>query len=89
MSLFTRDNKDLDELSKLGHFLKGSSATLGFRKIRDSCQVIQQYGHRLTVDGVPEPDEAVCLDNITRALKKAREDTQDLEQLMRQYFGSD
>ncbi|KAM7208470.1 histidine-phosphotransfer domain, HPT domain containing protein [Naviculisporaceae sp. PSN 640] len=82
------EKKDLDILSSLGHFLKGSSATLGFNKIRDSCQIIQQYGHKLNVDGTPEPDSEVCLKKIGAALVKVKEDTADLEQLMNKFFGS-
>jgi osomolarity two-component system phosphorelay intermediate protein YPD1 len=78
--------KDLNELSSLGHFLKGSSATLGFNKIRDSCQIIQQYGHRMTVDGSAEPDETVCLKKITDALKTVKVDTENLEKQMKKFF---
>ncbi|AEO71648.1 1a01fb81-4ad7-452b-8be1-71967b0f38c4 [Thermothielavioides terrestris] len=80
------EEHNLDKLSSLGHFLKGSSATLGFNKIRDSCQVIQQYGHKLNVDGTSEPDEAVCLKKIEEALKTVRVDTADLEKIMRKFF---
>ncbi|KAK0635003.1 signal transduction histidine kinase [Bombardia bombarda] len=80
-------NKDLGDLSSLGHFLKGSSATLGFTKIRDSCQVIQQYGHKLTVDGAPEPDSEVCLQKIKDALKAVKVDTAELEEMMKKFFG--
>lgn len=82
-----REEKKLDELSSLGHFLKGSSATLGFNKIRDSCQIIQQYGHKLTVDGAPEDNEDVCLKKIGSALDKVKVDTSDLEKLMNSFFG--
>ncbi|KAK3371693.1 signal transduction histidine kinase [Lasiosphaeria ovina] len=78
--------KDLNTLSSLGHFLKGSSATLGFNKIRDSCQVIQQYGHQLTVDGSTEPDENVCLQKITDALKAVKVDTKELDKAMKKFF---
>lgn len=81
------DDSDLETLSQLGHFLKGSSATLGFNKIRDSCQVIQQYGHHLNVDGSPEPDEEVCLKKIGEALQTVKTDTTDLEKIMKQFFG--
>ncbi|KAK4034199.1 signal transduction histidine kinase [Parachaetomium inaequale] len=80
------DDSNLDDLSSLGHFLKGSSATLGFNKIRDSCQVIQQYGHKLTVDGAPEPDEKVCLKKIGEALKTVKVDTAELEKEMKKFF---
>ncbi|EOO00064.1 putative histidine phosphotransferase hpt1p protein [Phaeoacremonium minimum UCRPA7] len=78
--------KNLNELSGLGHFLKGSSATLGFNKVRDSCQIIQQYGHKLTVDGAPEPDETVCLRKITEALKALKVDFEELEKQLNKFF---
>lgn len=81
--------KDLNELSSLGHFLKGSSATLGFNKVRDSCQVIQQYGHKQTLDGTDEPDEEVCLSKITDALKTVKVDFAELEKELKIFFNSD
>lgn len=88
-SMMCRASRDLNELSTLGHFLKGSSATLGFNKIRDSCQVVQQYGHKLTVDGVSEPDENVCLKKIAEALQAAKVDTAELEKQMKKFFGAE
>jgi osomolarity two-component system phosphorelay intermediate protein YPD1 len=81
-----RAKQDLKELSALGHFLKGSSATLGFTKIRDSCQVIQQYGNGLNMDGTREPSQDVCLKKITEAIKTAKHDTTDLEEMMNKFF---
>jgi osomolarity two-component system phosphorelay intermediate protein YPD1 len=83
------DGCNLEELSSLGHFLKGSSATLGFNKIRDSCQIIQQYGHRLTVDGTPETDDKVCLKRIGEALATVKVDTKELEKVMKKFFGQE
>jgi len=80
-------SKDLAELSRLGHFLKGSSATLGFTRIKDSCQIIQQYGSNLNVDGSPEPKKDVCLKKITDALKAAQVDKAALEEKMNKFFG--
>lgn len=82
-------DRDLEGLSALGHFLKGSSATLGFNKIRDSCQVIQQYGHKLTVDGSHEPDDDVCLKKIGEALKTVQVDTDALEKMMKKFFNTE
>lgn len=79
--------KDLDDLSSLGHFLKGSSATLGFNKVRDSCQIIQQYGHKQTVDGADEPDEEICLNKIKDAVKALKVDFADLEKDLKVFFG--
>ncbi|KAK4456425.1 signal transduction histidine kinase [Cladorrhinum samala] len=81
-------SSNLPELSNLGHFLKGSSATLGFNKIRDSCQLIQQYGNGLNVDGSQTVDRDTCIRKIEEAIKKVKIDTQQLEQLMRQFFDS-
>ncbi|KAK4122925.1 histidine-phosphotransfer domain, HPT domain-containing protein [Parathielavia appendiculata] len=78
--------KNLESLSSLGHFLKGSSATLGFNKIRDGCQIIQQYGHQLNVDGTPETDPAVCLKRIAEALSTVQADTAKLEKVMKKFF---
>jgi HPt (histidine-containing phosphotransfer) domain-containing protein len=79
-------SKDLNELSKLGHFLKGSSATLGFTKIKDNCQIIQQYGSNLNVDGSAEPDEEVCLRRIEDALAAVKVDKAELEKTMKRFF---
>ncbi|KAF3765856.1 hypothetical protein M406DRAFT_356087 [Cryphonectria parasitica EP155] len=82
------EEKNLEDLSGLGHFLKGSSATLGFNKVRDSCQIIQQYGHKQTVDGVDEPDEKVCLNKITDAIKTLKTDFADLEKDLKAFFNA-
>lgn len=42
--MFLREEKKLDILSSLGHFLKGSSAALGVSKVQASCEKIQHYG---------------------------------------------
>ena len=34
----------MPEISKLGHFLKGSAAALGLAKMRTVCEAIQHYG---------------------------------------------
>lgn len=81
--------QDLPELSKLGHFLKGSSATLGFTKIKDNCQIIQQYGSMLNIDGSNEPDQIVCLKKCVDALAAVKVDKDVLEKKMRKFFGVD
>lgn len=43
-------NKDLDKLSALGHYLKGSAAALGLVKISSQCERIQNYGHKNNFD---------------------------------------
>ncbi|KAH8079813.1 histidine-phosphotransfer domain HPT domain-containing protein [Cristinia sonorae] len=36
--------QDLEKLSQLGHFLKGSSAALGVAKVQATCEIIQHLG---------------------------------------------
>ncbi|KAG6900041.1 hypothetical protein C0993_003672 [Termitomyces sp. T159_Od127] len=38
------NEKGLQKLSSLGHFLKGSSAALGLHKVQALCEKIQHYG---------------------------------------------
>ncbi|PNY25189.1 histidine phosphotransferase HPT1p [Tolypocladium capitatum] len=78
--------KDLDQLSQLGHFLKGSSATLGLVKVRDGCEKIQRYGKNENVDGSAEPDSELCLKRIREALITVKTDYQDVERTLKRYY---
>ncbi|KAF9431285.1 hypothetical protein BGZ76_000478 [Entomortierella beljakovae] len=51
------------DLSRLGHFLKGSSAALGLKKIKTSCEKLQHYGNRKDAEGMEtiEDDQARTL----------------------------
>lgn len=42
--------KNLDRLSALGHYLKGSAAALGLNTIYSQCERIQNYGHKMNFD---------------------------------------
>lgn len=85
----TREEKDLEKLSSLGHFLKGSSATLGFNKIRDECEKIQHYGHKKDETGThDEPDEAMCLEKIRGSLAIANNAFDRVSLLMHRYYES-
>ncbi|EFY92233.1 Phosphorelay intermediate protein [Metarhizium acridum] len=78
--------KDLKTLSELGHFLKGSSATLGLVKVRDGCEKIQRYGKNENLDGSSEPDSELCLKRITEALGTVKADYQDVERRLKSYY---
>ncbi|KAI6781538.1 histidine phosphotransferase HPT1p [Emericellopsis cladophorae] len=80
------DAKDLFELSAKGHFLKGSSATLGLVKVRDGCEKIQRYGKKENVDGTPEPDEALCLSRIEDVIKVVKDDISDARRVLTNYY---
>ncbi|CAK7567733.1 MAG: Phosphorelay intermediate protein [Sporothrix epigloea] len=81
------EEQDLEKLSDLGHFLKGSSAALGFDRVKDHCQIIQQYGKKLTLAGAAEPDENVCLTRIIEALAAAKKNMTIVEDKMNKFFG--
>ncbi|KAG5999750.1 hypothetical protein E4U21_006339 [Claviceps maximensis] len=82
------EEKDLDQLSELGHFLKGSSATLGMIKVRDGCEKIQRFGKNENVDGSEEPDSDLCLKRIIEALDIVKEDYKDVEGKLKKYYGN-
>jgi len=42
------EDEDLEQLSALGHFLKGSSATLGLTKVKDSSRRSSTLAHEKT-----------------------------------------
>jgi len=79
---------ELLELSQLGHFLKGSSATLGLTKIKDACEKIQHYGAGRDVSGlIDEPDEAKSLSNIKKTLVEVKEAYNEVVKLLKRYYG--
>ncbi|KAK8007057.1 Nucleolar protein 6 [Apiospora arundinis] len=80
--------KNLDELSELGHFLKGSSAILGLTKVTDSCEKIQRYGKKENEDGTPETDEELCLSRVTVALKSLKTEYSEAETVLRKFFNT-
>ncbi|KAL2759377.1 hypothetical protein ACRALDRAFT_2038255 [Sodiomyces alcalophilus JCM 7366] len=82
------DDKDLEELSQLGHFLKGSSATLGLVHVRDSCEKIQRYGKGQNEDGSDVNDNELCLKRIGETLKTLRMEYDSCEKALKKFYGS-
>ncbi|KAK2865069.1 hypothetical protein FQN49_003938 [Arthroderma sp. PD_2] len=80
--------KDLSQLSQLGHFLKGSSATLGLTKVKDACEKIQNYGQQKDESGVHnEPDKNRSLANIKKALVDVRHDYDEVVKILKHFYG--
>ncbi|KAK5072998.1 Phosphorelay intermediate protein [Lithohypha guttulata] len=78
---------DLPELSSLGHFLKGSSATLGFTKVKEECEKIQHYGQNKDESGVhDEDDDEKCLKLIGQSIEKAQVAYRTIKKLMEDYY---
>ncbi|KAI9820682.1 MAG: hypothetical protein M1827_005051 [Pycnora praestabilis] len=78
---------DLASLSSLGHFLKGSSATLGLTKVKDSCEKIQHYGaHKDESGTINEPDDATCLNRIKHTLSEVKVEYQEVEKVLKRFY---
>lgn len=75
----------MDELSSLGHFLKGSSAALGLNKVKDSCEKIQHYGAMKTADGTGSIEPKEALDKIQATLTRAKKDYVEAEVYLKKY----
>ncbi|TID24418.1 putative multistep phosphorelay regulator 1 [Venturia nashicola] len=79
--------KDLDQLSALGHFLKGSSATLGLTKVKDSCEKIQHFGARKDETGqLDEEDDEKSLKRLAETIKSAKTEFHDVEKVLRRFY---
>ncbi|KAJ5129323.1 uncharacterized protein N7515_005362 [Penicillium bovifimosum] len=83
-------DKNLAELSDLGHFLKGSSATLGLVKVKDGCEKIQHFGAKKDETGtMDEPDQEVCLKAIRNTLDEVKAAYSKVEKVLRLYYGEE
>ncbi|KAJ8583723.1 histidine-phosphotransfer domain, HPT domain-containing protein [Rhizopogon salebrosus TDB-379] len=58
--------KDLKQISQLGHFLKGSSAALGVKRVSATCEKIQN-----TAKGIPTEK---TLEEVMSLLKRVKEE---------------
>jgi len=81
------EKKDLSQLSGLGHFLKGSSATLGLTKVKDSCEKIQHFGaHKDETGTKEEPDDEKCLQNCKITIELAKMEFKEAEAALRRFY---
>ena len=82
-----REKKDLEQLSSLGHFLKGSSATLGLTKVKDCCEKIQHFGaHKDETGTREEPDTSVCLMRLEKTIAQAKAEFNEAERKLRNFY---
>ena len=85
--LICRNERNLAELSSLGHFLKGSSATLGLNKVKDSCEKIQHFGaHKDETGTKDEPDSAKCLKRIQDTLQEVKAEYAEVEKVLKRFY---
>lgn len=71
-----RQKQDLSSLHKLGHFLKGSSASVGLVTVSSSCAAMQNYGGLLNAEGSASIERKEALEkcaDLMPTLKKEQE----------------
>ncbi|RKP12711.1 signal transduction histidine kinase, partial [Piptocephalis cylindrospora] len=88
---FTDMNKalaqeDLEALSRLGHFLKGSSAALGLQQVQVTCEKIQHCGNQLDDMGIQEISSAHALDRLRTLIRLVKEQYTEAEGHLRGFY---
>ena len=86
-----RQNRDLSKLSSLGHFLKGSSATLGLSKVRDSCERMQHLGQRKSDANALEATQSDdwYLDRLSEVISAVKAEVHVVEQMLKRFYGAE
>lgn len=83
-----RAHNEFGELSQLGHFLKGSSATLGLTKVKDACEKIQHCKEDLP-DEKDETERNKAIDGIKKTLREVQVDYGEVANILRRFFGEE
>ena len=67
--------------------MKGSSATLGLTKVKDSCEKIQHFGaHKNATGEEEEKDDEKCLENCKNSIEQAKYDFKEVETALRKFY---
>ncbi|AGO10274.1 AaceriABL182Cp [[Ashbya] aceris (nom. inval.)] len=77
---------ELATLSSLGHFLKGSSASLGLQRVAWACERIQNYGKRGEGAASSQEPDAHYVQLITDTLQLARAEVQAARKELSEYY---
>jgi HPt (histidine-containing phosphotransfer) domain-containing protein len=80
------ESEDLSSLSDKGHFLKGSSAAIGIKKVQKSCEEIQNYGKLLGAEGTSTISREQALKLLGEVLVRVREEYDDVKKWLDNYF---
>ncbi|RHZ56984.1 hypothetical protein Glove_395g10 [Diversispora epigaea] len=78
--------KNLNELSKLGHFLKGSSAAIGLTKVKVSCEKMQHFGNKRDESGSSDISEGEALKKIPKLLEKVKDEYKEAEKYLKNFY---
>ncbi|KAJ7202797.1 histidine-phosphotransfer domain HPT domain-containing protein [Mycena pura] len=84
-------DKELHDLSSLGHFLKGSSAALGLRHVQAACEKMQLYGdlradETAAAGTLTEPD---ALARIEVLLPEAKAEYAEAKRWLEKFYAAD
>ncbi|CAA7261429.1 unnamed protein product [Cyclocybe aegerita] len=82
---FAKD--DLEQLSSLGHFLKGSSAALGLSRVQSTCEKIQHCGHRRDENNNKDLSPIEALQQMRILLKSVRLQYAEAEIWLKNFYG--
>ncbi|KAH7058273.1 signal transduction histidine kinase [Linnemannia elongata] len=77
---------DFPDLSRLGHFLKGSSAALGLTKVKESCEKLQHYGNRKDAAGVESITNEEAETLIRALLVQMRREYNEAESYLKVFY---
>lgn len=81
-----RNNKDLEKLSSLGHYFKGSSAALGVKHVQEHCERIQHYGMLRDEEANKNLTPSEALTAITKEIVRAKKDYHTAEKWLKDYY---
>ncbi|KAI8089654.1 signal transduction histidine kinase [Halteromyces radiatus] len=80
------DKENLRELSRLGHFLKGSSAAIGLKKVKATCEKIQNIGNCKDETGSSELNEGDALVQISPLLPQVKAEYSEAEEYLKNFY---
>lgn len=80
------DKSDLPELSRLGHFLKGSSAAIGLKKVKATCEKIQHIGNMQDDGGHKTLTDTEALKKITDILPQVKSEYSEAEEYLKNFY---
>ncbi|WWD17774.1 hypothetical protein CI109_102215 [Kwoniella shandongensis] len=83
------EREDLQKLSALGHFLKGSSAALGIIRVQASCEKMQHYGNCRDEEAGVDLKPAEALDRIKDLLTACKKDYEVAKNWMKKLYEED
>ncbi|KAF1917174.1 signal transduction histidine kinase [Ampelomyces quisqualis] len=84
--LENKDDDYLKTLSELGHFLKGSSATLGLTKVKDSCEKIQHFGSLKDEAGTKDIEEDEACKKLEAVIAQAKKEFTEVKDVLKEFY---